>query len=89
MKNHLIHLFETKAHIVGHSPLLNGPADTDGRDNGVVHVSWHDVEFDNNEVVEFTPDALEKAERVDDSYFIESIDGETVQVNFYDTVPVT
>lgn len=88
MKNHLINLFETKAHIVGHSPLLSGPADTDGRDNGVVHVSWHDDEFDINEVIEFTPDALEKAEQVDNSYFIESIDGETVQVSFYDTVPV-
>lgn len=81
----LIELFNTKAMVVGHSPLLNSAPPFDDE---TVTVSWHDPESGYEEIV-IPLSSLDSAEIAGHSVFVLDDNGEKVQVSFYDIEPTS
>lgn len=82
----ILEAFQYKAMVVGHSPLLGGAAVICENENIVV--SWADDES-NRFSETFNMTKLRFAKLAANSVFIENIEGEEVQVSFYEAVPVS
>lgn len=86
MRKKLLELFNTKAMVVGHSPLLNNPPNVDDL---CVYVCWDDLEICGTDVITIPLSSLDSAEIAGHSVFVLDDNGEEVQVSFYDVEPTS